>query len=328
MFVTGAGRDESVMTAGTLIVAVMLDVFCGDPRWFPHPVRLMGRMITWYERGIRCLVFGRTGEVVAGAALAVGLPAIWYAASYWLLELCLSAHEMIGTLMEVLLAYTALAARDLSDHAVVVGRALDAQSLDEARGAVAHIVGRDTADLSEPDIVRATVETIAESTSDGVIAPLFYLVIGGPPLALAYKAVNTLDSMVGHLDETYRYFGWASARLDDLANWIPARVTACLVIAAVGLRFRSVVRMWYAWTVFRRDAGKHPSPNSGRAEAAMAGGLQIQLGGVNYYDGTPMPHPLLGVADQPLISPRIHEAVSIMWLTSFLGAGLGVCLLS
>jgi adenosylcobinamide-phosphate synthase len=161
-----------------------------------------------------------------------------------------------------------------------------------------------------------------------VIAPLFYLVIGGPPLALAYKAVNTLDSMVGHLDETYRYFGWASARLDDLANWIPARVTACLVIAAVGLRFRSVARMRYAWTVFRRDAGKHASPNSGRAEAAMAGGLQIQLGGVNYYDGTPMPRPLLGVADQPLISPRIHEAVSIMWLTSFLGAGLGVCLLS
>jgi adenosylcobinamide-phosphate synthase len=316
------------MTAGTLIAAVVLDVSCGDPRWLPHPVRLMGRMITWYERGIRYLVSGRTGEVVAGMVLAVGLPAVWYAASYWLLELCLAAHDIIGKLTEVLLAYTALAARDLSDHAVVVGRALDAQSLDEARGAVAHIVGRDTAGLSEPEIVRATVETIAESTLDGVIAPLFYLVIGGPPLALAYKAVNTLDSMVGHVDEPYRYFGWASARLDDLANWIPARVTACLVIAAVGLRFRSVARMRYAWTVFRRDAGKHPSPNSGRAEAAMAGGLQIQLGGVNYYGGAPMPRPLLGVAEQPLISPRIREAVSIMWLTSFLGAGVGVYLLS
>jgi adenosylcobinamide-phosphate synthase len=328
MFVTGAGGDESMMTAGTLIAAVVLDMSCGDPRWLPHPVRLMGRMIIWYERGIRCLVSGRTAEVVAGMVLAVGLPAFWYAATYWLLELSLVAHEIIGKLTEVLLAYTALAARDLSDHAVVVGRALDAQALDEARHAVAHIVGRDTAGLSEPDIVRATVETIAESTSDGVIAPLFYLVIGGPPLALAYKAVNTLDSMVGHLDEPYRYFGWASARLDDLANWIPARVTACLVIAAVGLRFRSVARMRYAWTVFRRDAGKHPSPNSGRAEAAMAGGLQIQLGGVNYYGGTSMPRPLLGVADQPLISPRIREAVSIMWLASFLGAGLGVCLLS
>ena len=316
------------MTAGTFIAAVVLDASCGDPRWLPHPVRLMGRMIIWYERDIRRLVSRRIAEVAVGVVLAVGLPAFWYAATFWLLELSMAAHEIIGKLTEVLLAYTALAARDLSDHAVVVGRALDAQSLDEARGAVAHIVGRDTAGLSEPEIVRATVETIAESAADGVIAPLFYLVIGGPPLALAYKAVNTLDSMVGHLDEPYRYFGWASARLDDLANWIPARVTACLVIAAVGLRFRSVARMRYAWTVFRRDGGKHPSPNSGRAEAAMAGGLQIQLGGVNYYGGTPMPRPLLGVADRPLIARRIHEAVSIMWLTSFLGVGLGMCLLS
>ena len=316
------------MTAGTFIAAVVLDASCGDPRWLPHPVRLMGRMIIWYERGIRRLVSRRIAEVAAGVVLAVGLPAFWYAATFWLLELSMAAHEIIGKLTEVLLAYTALAARDLSDHAVVVGRALDAQSLDEARGAVAHIVGRDTAGLSEPEIVRATVETIAESAADGVIAPLFYLLLGGPPLALAYKAVNTLDSMVGHLDEPYRYFGWASARLDDLANWIPARVTACLVIAAVGLRFRSVARMRYAWRVFRRDAGKHPSPNSGQAEAAMAGGLQIQLGGVNYYGGTPMPRPLLGVADRPLIARRIHEAVSIMWLTSFLGVGLGMCLLS
>lgn len=316
------------MTAGTLIAAVALDVCCGDPRWFPHPVRLMGRMITWYERRIRCLISGRAGDVTAGVVLAMGLPAFWYAATYWLLELFMAADTVIGKLTEVLLAYTALAARDLSDHAVVVGHALDARSLEEARRAVGHIVGRDTAGLSEPDVVRATVETIAESTSDGVIAPLFYLVIGGPPLALAYKAVNTLDSMVGHLEEPYRYFGWASARLDDLANWIPARVTACLVIAAVGLRFRSVSRIRDAWTVFRRDGRKHPSPNSAQAEAAMAGGLQIQLGGVNYYDGTPIPRPLLGVADQPLISPRIHEAVSIMWLASLLGAGLGVCLLS
>jgi adenosylcobinamide-phosphate synthase len=316
------------MTAGILIAAAVLDVSCGDPRWFPHPVRLMGRMITWYERHIRRFSSGRRGELVAGVILAVGLPTLWYAVSYWLIELSMAAHENIGKLTEVLLAYTALAARDLRDHAVVVGRALDSQSLDEARGAVARIVGRDTADLSEADIVRATVETIAESTSDGVIAPLFYLVIGGPPLALAYKAVNTLDSMVGHLDEPYRYFGWASARLDDLANWIPSRMTACLVILAVGLRFGSAARMRYAWRVFRRDGGKHPSPNSGRAEAAMAGALKIQLGGVNYYGGAPMPRPLLGVADQPLVSLRIREAVSIMWLTSLVGIGLCVCLLS
>jgi len=316
------------MTAGVLIAAVVLDVSCGDPWWFPHPVRLMGRMITWYERYIRYLASGRMGEIVAGVVLAVGLPALWYAVTYWLIELSMAAHEIIGKLTEVLLAYTALAARDLRDHAVVVGRALDAQSLDQARRAVSRMVGRDTAGLSEPDIVRATVETIAESTSDGVIAPLFYLVIGGPPLALAYKAVNTLDSMVGHLDEPYRYFGWASARLDDLANWIPARVTACLVIVAVGLRFRSVARMRYAWTVFRRDGGKHPSPNSGQAEAAMAGALQVQVGGVNYYEGTPTPRPLLGVTERPLVSTCIREAVSIMWLASFLGAGLGACFLS
>jgi adenosylcobinamide-phosphate synthase len=285
-------------------------------------------MITWYERGMRRLVSRRMAEVGAGIVLAVGLPAFWYAASYCLLEFSMAAHVIIGQIAGVLLSFTALAIRDLSDHAVAVARALDEHSLDEARRAVARIVGRDTAGLSEPEIVRATIETIAESTSDGVIAPLFYLVLGGPPLALAYKAVNTLDSMVGHLDAPYRYFGWASARLDDLANWIPARLSAWFVIAAVGVRFRSAARMRYAWTVFRRDAWKHPSPNSGRPEAAMAGALQVQLGGVNYYGGTPMPRQLLGMPLQPLTSSRIREAVSIMWLTSFLGAGLGVCFLS
>lgn len=314
------------MIAGTLLLACTLDAILGDPRWLPHPVRLIGRAIAWYERGVRRVAADRTGELVAGIVLAVGLPAVSYSLAWLAIEWSGRVHEVAGKGMEMLLAFTTLASRDLADHAVAVGRALKTGSLDDARLAVARIVGRDTAQLSEAEVVRATVETIAESSSDGIVAPLFFLVLGGAPLALAYKAINTLDSMVGHLDERYRYFGWASARLDDAANWIPARFTALVIVVSAGLVFRKRENMKRAWYVLRRDGKKHPSPNGGHPEAAMAGALGVRIGGTNFYEGVPSARPVLGESVRSLSPSCIGEALRVMWavfaLTALLAAGL------
>jgi adenosylcobinamide-phosphate synthase len=194
----------------------------------------------------------------------------------------------------------------------------------EARAAVAKIVGRDTEEMAESDIVRATVETIAESTADGIIAPLFYLVLGGAPLALAYKAVSTLDSMIGHTDDRYRWFGWASARLDDVANFLPARITALLLVLSVGIVSRSWPATQRALRIMVRDGRQHPSPNSGRPEAAMAGALGVQLGGINRYDGLPIERPCLGDPDQPLARAHISMALTLMLWTSLTGVLLGM----
>lgn len=315
------------MTAGTLLLACTLDAVIGDPRWLPHPVRLMGRMITWYERGMRRVAGDRTGELVVGIVLAVGLPAVSYSLAWLAIEWLGRVHEVAGKGVEVLLAFTTLASRDLADHAVAVWRALEAGSLDEARLAVARIVGRDTARLSEAEVVRATVETIAESTSDGIVAPLFFLVLGGAPLALAYKAISTLDSMVGHLDERYRYFGWASARLDDLANWVPARLTALLFVLAAGVMWRDGGTAKRSWYVLWRDGKNHPSPNSGRPEAAMAGALGVQLGGTSYYEGVAMARPLMGEPIRPLSPHCIIEALRVMWTVFLMGTLLAAGLL-
>ncbi|MGH7229926.1 MAG: adenosylcobinamide-phosphate synthase CbiB [Nitrospiraceae bacterium] len=313
------------MTAADLIVACVLDLAIGDPHWLPHPVRLMGKTIVWYEARIRVAACTPSALRVAGIILAIGLPAMSYTIAWLAIELVGSVHPEAGRGVGIWLAFTTLAARDLFDHARAVARALQRGSLALARQAVSRIVGRDTDRLSEPEVVRATVETIAESTSDGVIAPLVYLALGGPPLALAYKAINTLDSMIGHRDTKYRDLGWASARFDDVANWIPARITGLLLVLAAGIWTRT---MRQAWRMVRRDGGKHPSPNSGRPEAAMAGALGVQLGGTNVYDGKPSDRPRLGDALTPLRPARITTALGLMGVASLLAVGLAVVVLS
>lgn len=316
------------MTACVLMLACLLDAVLGDPRWLPHPVRLMGRAIAWYDRTIRLVARSSAGERVAGIALAGGLPVATFSAAWIAIELTGSLHEMARKGLEVLLAFTTLAARDLADHAERVRRALEAGSLEQAREAVARIVGRDTAHLSETEIVRATVETISENTCDGVMAPLLYLALGGAPLALAYKAINTLDSMVGSRERKYLHLGWASARIDDGVNWIPARVSAALLVLAVGVLSRSTLRARQAWRILLRDGRQHPSPNSGWPESAMAGGLQVQLGGVNFYHGVRDRRPTLGDPIRPLQPIRIREALVVMWIAYLLATVSIVGLLS
>src|SRR5438477_4355450 len=181
--------------------------------------------------------------------------------------------------------------------------------------------------MSESEIVRATVETIAESTADGIMAPLFYLVLGGAPLALAYKALSTLDSMIGHMDDRYRWFGWASARLDDVVNFLPARITALLLVLSAGIVSRSWPAMQHAWEILLRDGRQHPSPNSGRPEAAMAGALGVQLGGINAYEGIPVERSILGESIRSLRQNCIDETLRVMWTVFGIAAVIGVGLL-
>ncbi len=226
-----------------------------------------------------------------------------------ILEWAELVHEQFGMVIWVVLGSTTLAGRDLWDHAMRVHRALRMGSLVSARVEVGRLVGRDTADLSEEEIVRATVESVSENTSDGIVAPLIYLALGGPACAMAYKAISTLDSMVGYRNDRYRDFGWASARADDLVNWVPARLTAVAMSIAATIRLGTGVS---AWKICRRDAWRHPSPNSGWPEAAMAGALGVQLGGGNVYDGVLEVRARLGDPITPCSMALIPVALQVM----------------
>ena len=306
------------MTGGELLAAASLDAVAGDPRWFPHPVRSMGIVIRWCDEHIRKVSGHPYALRAAGIALALGLPLCVFVLSREAIVMADRATWWLGSLVSIGLAWMTLAARDLWDHVQVVSEQLDRANLPEARRAVGMIVGRDTDQLSQEGLARATIETVAESTSDGIIAPLFYLALGGAPLALAYKAVNTLDSMIGHKDERYVDFGWASARLDDVANWIPARLSAVLIIMIAALIMGEPARVRTGWRVLWRDGGRHPSPNSGQPEAAMAGSLGVQLGGINFYHGVPNDRPLLGKGGRQPIPSDIKAASHVM---------VGVCAL-
>ncbi|MGD9726963.1 MAG: adenosylcobinamide-phosphate synthase CbiB [Nitrospiraceae bacterium] len=314
------------MTVGSFLGACTLDLVIGDPRRFPHPVRAIGRLIEWAERRFAASWTKRPKAAkIIGAVAAIGLPA----GSAVVVWSSIRAADLVqaGWVVEMLFAFWALAARDLADHAWNVRDALSHGQLQQARAAVGQIVGRDTALLPEPEIVRATVETVAESSCDGIVAPIVFLAIGGAPLAWAYKTMNTLDSMIGHKEAPYRDIGWASARLDDVMNWIPARLTAALIVVAAGIRFADRRRLADGWRTLREDGGKHPSPNSGRPEAAMAGALGVRLGGINRYDGRVESRPVIGTARKPLTVDRITEAVTLMWMVSALSAGLACWIL-
>lgn len=315
------------MTVADVLLAVGLDAVIGDPRWLPHPVRVIGCVISWCDEHVRSLCRSPWSLRLAGICLALLIPVAIFLAGRFIIVQADSLSSRLGHAATIALAFTTLAGRDLLDHVRAVSRELHVGNLPGARRAVAMIVGRDTHDLPEEEIVRAAVETTAESTADGVIAPLVYLAIGGAPLALAYKAVNTLDSMIGHRDARYEHLGWASARLDDMANWIPARLTAGLIVIAAGITTGRWQRLSDSWRILLRDGHRHPSPNSGRPEAAMAGALGVQLGGINYYDGHPQERPRLGDSKRMLTPSDIADASRVMMVSYGLGLLLAVMVL-
>ena len=312
------------MTGGELFMAAALDVLVGDPHWLPHPVRVMGRSIAWFDHRVRWICRSAISLRLAGICLAIGLPIVTFVLASFIIGEAEQFAGWLGSAFSIVLASMTLAARDLWDHVRAVEAPLQAGDLPSARRAVGLIVGRDTAGLSPSEVARAAVETVAESAADGVIAPLVYLAIGGAPLALAYKVINTLDSMIGHRDERYVDLGWASARLDDVANWIPSRLAALLLIGGAGLMTQRLEPIRHGWRVFRRDGGKHPSPNSGRPEAAMSGVLRVRLGGTNFYDGVPYDRPMLGPEGREPGPGDIASAVQVMAIASVLGVVLTV----
>jgi adenosylcobinamide-phosphate synthase len=229
-------------------------------------------------------------------------------------------------LTEVLLGWTCLAAKNLEQEADAVLIALQKDDLELARERLSRIVGRDTGGLTEEEISRAVIETVAESASDGVMAPMFYLSLGGVPLAIAYKAVNTLDSMIGHADQRYFYFGKAAARLDDIANFIPSRLSALSIVGAVALVNHANSRP--AWQTWLRDGGNHRSPNAGQPESAMAGALGVRLGGDNSYAGEIVSGRHMGSEFPPPTRGSAQQAVRLVGVASLIGLGLGVVMAS
>lgn len=275
------------------VVAATADLILGDPRWMPHPVRWMGRMIVWLE--CQCFrVFRHDHRRLAGVVLVATTVGVGIGVSVLLVSI---VDGMIRFIVVCYVVSSLLALASLDRDAAHVLRALTERRLDLARARLAGIVGRDTRDLDEPEILRAVIETVAENLSDGVIAPVFYLMLAGIPGMVAYKCVNTLDSMVGYKNERYAEFGWAAARLDDVANYVPARLSALLVLlVATACRLNPRA----GWRIVRRDARRQPSPNAGYPEAAVAGVLGVRLGGANRYSGRVVEKPFLGDPTQPL----------------------------
>src|SRR5450830_841706 len=271
-----------------ILAAVALDLLVGDPRWLPHPVRGIGWLAQRLERPTRCLIRNEKAAGIVTVLLVVLTAGVSAWGLIYIAGLC---HPLAADLVSIILIYTTIAARDLARHSGAVFRALAAGNLGAARQCVAKIVGRDTAQLDEAGVARAAVECVAESTVDGVTAPLFFAILAGPVGAVMYRAINTLDSTFGYTNDRYIRFGWAAARLDDLANYLPSRVTAPLIGLAAAILGR---RPMQSWRILRRDGRKHASPNAGLPEAAMAGALGIQLGGLNYYDGEPLEKPAIG----------------------------------
>jgi adenosylcobinamide-phosphate synthase len=292
----------------------------GDPEWLPHPVRAMGCAVDRLESALRPLTRGPVAEFLAGSALTLTVVAGSIVLSHEGLRLVRRRKAGVGVALEAMLAASCLALRNLLDEAGGTVRLLESDEFPAARLQLARIVGRDTAELDSSEMSRAVIETLAESLSDGVVAPMFYLAVGGVPLALGYKAVNTLDSMIGHRSERYLYFGRAAARLDDVANFLPSRLSALLISLASGLLPRAnAPKALRTWIV---DGGKHASPNAGQPEAAMAGALGVRLGGSNTYDGEVVESPAMGAGGRPASVGDARRALRVTAVAGILAAGL------
>lgn len=304
-----------------LALAFLLDQLIGDPRYLPHPVVLTGRLIDWLDKRLNDPGKPAGVLLLRGGLLVLLVLLVVYAAALLLLQFFSLLPSVLAGLLTVILLKSALAARGLADAALAVLRPLEAANLADARLALSGIVGRDTAELSKTEVARAAVETVAENTVDGVTAPLFYALLGGLPLALLYKAVNTMDSMLGYKNERYLHFGTAAARLDDLANWLPARLSVPVILLSAALLRLDTAS---AWKAVRLDGRKHQSPNSGLPEALFAGALGITLGGESRYGGRVVQRPPLWSAGRAAEPADIRSAVRLMRLTSllFLLAGL------
>jgi len=318
------------MTPTIFLGAYITDILIGDPRWFPHPVVIIGKFINYLEGKILTnsplqkkdkerFPHHKMGGIILWFAVVIPV----YFITWGIVKGCSFINPWFGAIITILLASMTLATRSLFDESKVVIDALNNGNIVEAREKLSMIVGRDTENLDDQEIYRAVIETVSENLSDGIVAPMFYLAIGGVPLAMAYKAVNTLDSMVGYKNERYRDIGCFSAKIDDIFNWIPARLTGFIIVLAA---FILKLNWKSSWKIMRRDGRNHSSPNSGIPEAAVAGSLGIQLGGKIQYFGEVTCKPTIGDRIKETDKKDVKKAWVIMFASSLSMAT--VCVLS
>jgi len=302
-------------------IAFLLDIMIGDPRWFPHPVRMIGVCIEYCERVLRRLI---PSEQVGGIFLTFIIVIGTYLVTYQLLVFFYEIRWSLGILVSIIIIFFSLSTRDLLKETGNVLKALKSGNLKTARKNLSRIVGRDTQNLSEEQIATGCIETSAENIVDGIIAPLFYAFIGGPALAMAYKSINTLDSMVGYKNDRYIDFGRASAKLDDVANYIPARIAAIVLPIAsylCGANYSNSVK------ILKRDGRKHPSPNSGIPEAAIAGALGIRLGGPSVYNDVRSDKPFIGDPQKNVSFHDISSTSKIVVVSAIISVVIGISVL-
>ncbi len=304
----------------------IMDLLFGDPYWLPHPIRLIGNLIAQAEK-----LFYKDGkrdqkkEYRGGCMTVLTVLLVTGLVTCILLFAAYRLHPLLGAGVEMIMTYQILAIKSLKDESMKVYDRLQHGTLEDARHAVSMIVGRDTQNLTEEGVVKAAVETVAENTSDGVIAPMLYTALGGPVLGFLYKAVNTMDSMIGYKNDRYLYFGRAAAKLDDVVNFVPARISACLMVAATTFLKDGNPRR--AWKIYRRDSRKHASPNSAQTESVCAGALGIQLAGDASYFGKIVKKPYIGDPVRQVETEDIKRTNRLMYITAFLCEGICVLLL-
>ncbi|WP_312811467.1 adenosylcobinamide-phosphate synthase CbiB [Sedimentibacter sp.] len=309
----------------TLIIGYLLDLSFGDPQGFPHPIRLIGKLIYRVEKYLRDKCKNNNDERKAGVILWLTVVIISFLIPFIILLFVYKFSYSIGIIVESVMIYFILAAKSLRVESMKVYAGLRNNNIIEARRYLSCIVGRDTENLNASSVSRAAVETVAENTSDGVIAPMLFIILGGAPLGFMYKAINTLDSMVGYKNEKYVNMGRFSAIADDAANYIPARISAYLMILA-----SMILKMDYklAYKIYKRDRYNHNSPNSAHTEAVCAGSLNIMLGGDSFYGGIPVHKPTIGDNIREIEIEDIRKANNLMYVTSALCLILGVIILS
>ncbi|MCC0671686.1 MULTISPECIES: adenosylcobinamide-phosphate synthase CbiB [unclassified Clostridioides] len=296
----------------SIYIGYITDLIVGDPYSFPHPVRFIGKLINLIQGIIRKASKNEKQLKIGGFILWFVTVGITYLATYVIVKLC-SFNVLLSTVVNGFIIYTTLATKCLKDEAVKIYDVLKTGDIEKSRIQLSYIVGRDTTNLSEPEIIRATVETVAENTVDGIIAPMLYAFIGGAPLAMAYKAINTLDSTVGYKNEKYKDIGFASAKIDDIANYIPARISVILMTVGsffLGYNYKNCFK------ISIRDRKNHKSPNCAFSEGAVSGALGIQLGGTNVYFGKKVDKPTIGDKIREIDIEDIIKTNKIMYASS------------
>jgi len=307
--------------AMVVFIGFIADCIFGDPVYRFHPVRIMGKFISLWETFLRNDRQNNITSFISGTFLSLILVMLSFTLPFILLFYLYKIHIIAGIIAEIFFCYQIIAAKALKDESMKVYYELEKNDMPQARLYLSYIVGRDTQNLNEEEITKAAVETVAENLSDGVIAPMMYMFIGGAPLGFAYKAVSTLDSMIGYKNERYAYFGKFAARTDDAVNFIPARVSALIMILA---SFICGLNVKQARKIFLRDRYNHKSPNSAQTESVCAGALGVSLSGDNYYKGVLVKKPVIGDSLRPAVKDDIKRANRLMYAASWTGLFIGI----